>query len=253
MFEILIRYDSVLIFPQQVVPIIPMSIRIRQFFALYPGASQPLEAKVGTAESRSEFLTFQSQQETQLPEDHPHYVASPEVVCVSEKPGELPPAQEAAPRGPRGSIIREKPQKPEGVSGDLTGKVDLEAQAKLRKSIEAAEGAIPKAKAKASAKSQAQKRAPKAKAKSTPKKKGLKRSLESDFAAAAEADGSHAPIEEQPVVPSPKARKMAGRGDPLAKAEASKVRQEKAIEGLSILEDASLPGLTLPSSEFAKL
>lgn len=136
---------------------IPMSIRIRQFFALYPGASQPLEAN-GTADERSEFLTFQSQQETQLPEDDPRYVpspevASPDVVCVSQKPGGEK-RQEL--KGPRGSIIVEKPQQPEGVSGGLTGQVDVQAQARVRKSVEAAEKKIPEAKAKG--KAQAKKR-----------------------------------------------------------------------------------------------
>lgn len=132
MFEI---WGIGFITPQQVVPIIPMSIRIRQFFALYPGASQPLEATSGSAELRSEFLTFQSQQETQLPEDDPRYVASPEVVCISEKPGE---GRRQEPKAPRGSIV-EKPQQPEGVSGGLTAQVDVEAQARVRKSIELAE------------------------------------------------------------------------------------------------------------------
>lgn len=239
---------------------IPMSIRIRQFFALYPGASQPLEA-IGTADERSEFLTFQSQQETQLPEDDPRYVpspevASPDVVCVSQKPGGEK-RQEL--KAPRGSIIVEKPQQPEGVSGGLTGQVDVQAQARVRKSVEAAEKKVPEAKAKG--KAQAKKKAgatkdaaPKGKAKSAPKK-GVKRALEGDFAAAAEAeaDTSGALMEGQPVVPSPKARRLAGRIDPVTAAEASKARKEKAIEGLSILEDASLPGLTLPSAEFAKL
>lgn len=228
--------------------LIPMSIRIAEFFQRYPGASQPLKAP--SAGSRAEFVEFQEIQETQLPDDDPRYVPSPGVFVgdqVDSKEDAIPPGQ-PNPKSPRGSIISEQPPNPPSLPKGLSGKVDVEAQAEVRKKIAKAEQeANPKAKAKGKAAAK-KKGAPKAKVEKSSPARGAKRRLEPELAAAADSSGASVEVQ-----PSPKARRLAGRVDPSEKAQALQVRQEKAAEGLALLRDASLTGLILPSDDFNKM
>ena len=207
---------------------LPYKERIRQFFQRHPGAMQALPP----VPQDTQLEEWQQQRQDAVPVE------------------ESPSGEDRRPRRGSGAPAEAAPSLevlPEKANVDQKGQQALKAAVvppKPKQKAKAKSKASPKAKGTPKAKSKAKAKAKSSASRNQKLSPSAKRKLEADFDAVAKIGSG---------IPSPKAKRMAGRMSQEDKLAASMLRREKAAEGMFLLAQCGIDDLEMPGPEHDKM